>query len=130
VTTGTATDHRTVVDTRHRRPAAGAVATLAAIAGLDMLGRFTDGCAAVMTAGAIAADIGMIELRRCPVAGVMAGLAAAAARNMFSRLAGGGGPVVATGAVTRDLTVIETCRRPTRSRMAGLAVASTGDVCG
>ena len=128
--TGTATDHRTVVDTCHRRPATGAVATLTAVAGLDMVGCFTDGCAAVMAAGAIAAGIGMIELGRCPVAGVMAGLAGAAARNMFSRLAGSGGPVVATGAVTRNLTVIETCRRPARSRMAGLAVASAGDVLG
>ena len=84
MTTGTATDHRTVVDTRHRRPAAGAVTTLAAVAGLDMLGRFTDGCAAVMTARTIATDVGVIEHGSCPIIGVVAVFAGSAAGDVVA----------------------------------------------
>lgn len=107
VATCTASGHCIVINPADRRPRRDCVAGIASAGRRNVRGRLP-GCAGpVMTAGAIAGNLAMIEIRRDPGVVRMAVAAFRRCRNVGRRFAGRGSSVVATGTGSRYLVMID-----------------------
>lgn len=84
-----------VIYTGYRCPAAGAVAVLATVRGLNMSGRFTCRYAAVVAADTVARHLAMVKARALPATGGVAVLAIVAAIYVISGFSRRSAPVVA-----------------------------------
>ena len=119
-----------VSDTGDRNPAAGAVTVLAQRVGLDMGGVLAGGFGAVVAAGAIAGDVGVVEDRAAPVVGGMAVVTRVAAGDMIGRFTDRSGAVVAGEAGAGNTGVIKPGTTKAGCTVAVVAVATAGHVVG
>jgi len=111
-------------------PAAGVVAVVAAVVTGDMIGRLADGGGAVVTGGAGADDVGVIDTGdRNPAAGAVTVLTERVGLDVGGVLAGGGGAVVASGAIAVDVGVVEDRTVPAGGVMAVLAYVTIANMC-
>ena len=89
----------------HRNPATGSVTVFTSVGCLNMIGRFTGGRRAIMTVGATASHIAVIEYRTGPAIGGMTIITVIAALDMVRWLAARRHPVTDV-ATSQDLIMI------------------------
>ena len=82
------------------------VAVFADHSGVDVCRILPDGLDAIMTAGAIPADAGVVKIGGCPAGRRVAVIAIVAARNMASILTQGNGSVVTAETGANDLCMV------------------------
>lgn len=108
IVAGTAgADNLCVINRQHRRKDIGRVAVFADIGGLYMRHALADRLCAIVAAGAVAADIDVIEVRGQPCDGRVAVVAVASAGDVVCALAGCRDAVVAGAAGAENLRVID-----------------------
>ena len=107
VTTAAGTDHGSVVHPADRAEAAGAMAGITAVTGVDMIGRLADGTGTVMTARTAVGNTTVVKHCTRPAAGGVTFVTAVGGLDMVKRFTHGRGAVVTTAAGTDHGCVID-----------------------
>jgi len=112
-------------------PVIGVMTAITFSRGAKVAGGLAPGSGAIVTARTIAADIGMVEVRRSPCAGGMAQFAVVVGDDMGGALARGGIAVVAAGAAALHRRVIHPGHRlPDFAVVAQFTAVAAGNMTG